>query len=324
MWQAESLPQYCQMFLYLKRYFFKFLFGENNLCMNKPIVLDGKKLSQKVLENVKKDVEKIILSEKRKPMLAVILVGENPASKIYVSNKEKIAKECNIDTNIIKLSENIENKDLENEIEKLNNNKNIDGILLQLPLPQKFDAKYFISKIDPKKDVDCLTRENQSKIFFEDASFFPCTPQGVLYLIDFAMMGGGEADMDNIKEADLSFKNALIIGRSFLVGRPLSLMLLKRNATVTIAHSKTKNLQELVKDKDIIISCVGKKNLITSQGVKDNAILIDVGINRLEDGKIVGDFDFNSFKEKKVFITPVPKGVGPMTIAMLFKNMVRE
>lgn len=291
--------------------------------MNKPIILDGKKLSQKVLENVKEDVEKIILSRGKKPLLAVVLVGENSASTIYVSKKESIAKECNIDTNTIKLSESVENKDLEDTIKKLNNDKNVDAILLQLPLPQKFDTKYFISKIDPKKDVDCLTRENQSKIFFEDANFFPCTPRGVLSLIDFAMMGGEEADMDNMEEADLSFKNALIIGRSFLVGRPLSLMLLKRNATVTIAHSKTKNLQELVKDKDIIISCVGKKNLITSQGVKDNAILIDVGINRLEDKSIVGDFDFNSFKEKEVFITPVPKGVGPMTIAMLFKNVVK-
>lgn len=284
--------------------------------MDKFKIIDGKKISELELRKVKQEVLKIKAKKKRTPMLSVILVGDDEASKIYVKKKESIAKQVGINVKTYKLPKTASKKTLEKLILKLNNEKATDAILLQLPLPSKLDREYFLSLISPKKDVDCLTTINQAKIYKNiDTNLFPCTPLGVMKLINFAIN-----NKKVVGKLDLSGKEVLIIGRSFLVGKPLSLMLLNKNATITVAHSRTKNLQSLVANKDIIISCVGKENLINSKDVKSGAILIDVGISRSKNKKLVGDFNFQSFKSKKVSITPVPRGVGPMTIAMLMQN----
>ena len=297
--------------------------------MATPTIIDGAFLAKKKIEAVREQVEKICSQSLRAPKLVVILVGDNEASKIYVRNKEKKAKECYIDSETIYLPSNTTKEELEETIFKLNLDEKVDAILLQLPLPKNlisegFDDKYFLSLISPSKDVDCLTSFNQGRVFNGSSLIYPCTPQGVLNLIDFTYSDlDTSINFNSIKTADLAGKNALVVGRSLLVGKPISLMLLSRNATVTMAHSKTSNLQELVKDKDIIVTAVGRPNLLTSQNVKDGAILIDVGINRLENGKLVGDLDFESIKGKDCYITPVPGGVGPMTIASLMENVVK-
>ena len=297
--------------------------------MTNPTIIDGTFLAMKKIEAVREQVEKICSKSLRAPKLAVILVGDNEASKIYVRNKEKKAKECFIDSETIILPSDVSKEELEETIFKLNLDEKVDAILLQLPLPQNlisdsFDEEYFLSLISPSKDVDCLTSFNQGRVFNGSSSIYPCTPQGVLNLIDFTYSDlDTSISFDSIKSANLTGKSALVVGRSLLVGKPLSLMLLNRNATVTMAHSKTQNLQDLVKDKDIIVTATGYPKLFNSQNVKDGAILIDVGINKLENGKLVGDLDFESFKNKDCYITPVPGGVGPMTIASLMENVVK-
>ncbi|MGI6680904.1 MAG: bifunctional 5,10-methylenetetrahydrofolate dehydrogenase/5,10-methenyltetrahydrofolate cyclohydrolase [Bdellovibrionota bacterium] len=291
--------------------------------MGTPIILDGAYFAKKKFEAVKSKVSKLIANGEKLPKLAVILVGDDEASKIYVSNKEKKAKECFIETETIFLDKDISKKELEEVIFKLNLDTNITGILLQLPLPNGFDKNYFLSLISPNKDVDCLTPINTSKLFNGKPSVYPCTPKAVMELISLSLNGNSHDGLESFEKIDLSGKNALVIGRSMLVGLPLSFMLLRQNATVTISHSRTKDLALQVKDKDIIVSAVGKEKLINSDNVKDGAILIDVGINRASDNKVVGDIDFESFKNKDVFISPVPNGVGPMTIATLMENVVR-
>lgn len=293
--------------------------------MTTPTIIDGKYLASLKLKYVKEKVQKLALKNIKVPKLAVILVGDNEASKIYVKNKEKKANECLIQSETIFLSKDASKEELEEVIFKLNLDADVSAILLQLPLPEGLDEKYFLSLISPSKDVDCLTVTNQGKLFNNSASLFPCTPSGVLNLIDFSLSDllVKDDNFENLQEHDLASKNALIVGRSLLVGKPLSLMLQARNATVTMAHSKTHNLQELVKDKDIIVTATGHPNLLNSQYVKDGAIIIDVGINKLEGDKIVGDVDFESFKEKDCLITPVPGGVGPMTIASLMENVLK-
>ena len=268
------------------------------------VIIDGRACAEKILENIKTKTSKL----NKKPGLSVILVGENPASKVYVKNKEKKAIEAGFNSNVYRLPENTSKLELLNLIDKLNNEDNTDGILLQLPLPKHLNPSDFLDKIDPKKDVDGFHPINSGKLLNNEKPYvIPCTPKGIIRLLDEY----------NIEIAE---KNAVVIGRSNIVGKPVSMLLLNKNATVTIAHSKTKNLIDVVKQADIIVSATGISNIITKDMVKEGAAVIDVGIIRGEDGKLKGDVDFNNIKDIAGFITPVPGGVGPMTIAMLMEN----
>ena len=265
--------------------------------MNK--ILDGKKLSLILQEDLKEKINKLSNS----PNLTVVMVGEDKASKIYVKNKEKIAKKMGIDTNTIYLNSETTTDELLSIIERLNKDKSVNGILVQLPLPKHIDENLVLEKISPLKDVDGFHPKNLGKLMINNASMIPCTPLGIIKLLDFY----------NI---DLEGKNVVILGRSNIVGKPMLHLLLQKNATVTITHSYTKNLKDITKKADILIIAIGKSNFITKEYIKDNAIIVDVGINRV-DNKIMGDVDFNSVKDKVSFITPVPGGVGPLTITML-------
>ncbi len=268
------------------------------------VIIDGRACAEKILENIKTKTSKL----NKKPGLSVILVGENPASKVYVKNKEKKAIEAGFNSYVYRLSESTSKAELLNLIDKLNNEDNTDGILLQLPLPKHLNPSDFLDKIDPKKDVDGFHPINSGKLLNNEKPYaIPCTPKGIIRLLDEY----------NIEIAE---KNAVVIGRSNIVGKPVSMLLLNKNATVTIAHSKTKNLIDVVKQADIIVSATGISNIITKNMVKEGAAVIDVGIIRGEDGKLKGDVDFNNIKDIAGFITPVPGGVGPMTIAMLMEN----
>lgn len=268
--------------------------------MNK--ILDGKKLSLILQEDLKEKINKLSNS----PNLTVVIVGEDKASKIYVKNKEKIAKKMGIDTDTIYLNSETTTDELLSIIERLNKDKSVNGILVQLPLPKHIDENLVLEKISPMKDVDGFHPQNLGKLMINNASMIPCTPLGIIKLLDFY----------NI---DLEGKNVVILGRSNIVGKPMLHLLLQKNATVTITHSYTKNLKDITKKADILIVAIGKSNFITKEYIKDNAIIVDVGINRV-DNKIMGDVDFNSVKDKVSFITPVPGGVGPLTITMLMNQ----
>lgn len=265
--------------------------------MNK--ILDGKKLSLILQEDLKEKIDKLSNS----PNLTVIIVGEDKASKIYVNNKEKIAKNVGINTNTINLEYKTTTNELLSIIERLNKDESVNGILVQLPLPKHIDENLVLEKISPLKDVDGFHPQNLGKLITNDTLMIPCTPLGIIKLLNFY----------NI---DLEGKNVVILGRSNIVGKPMLHLLLQKNATVTITHSYTKNLKDITKKADILIVAIGKSNFITKEYIKDNAIIVDVGINRV-DNKIMGDVDFNSVKDKVSFITPVPGGVGPLTITML-------
>ncbi len=267
------------------------------------IILDGKSLADKITQNLKNEVSKL----DKKPKLAVILVGDNPASEIYVRNKEKRAVEIGFESLVLPLSKDISEENLLEHIYILNEDENINAILIQLPLPEHINKQRIMEAIEPIKDVDGFTSYNFGRLALGYKPYsYPCTPKGIIRLLD-------EYNIE------IEGKNALVIGRSIIVGKPVSLLLQSRNATVTTAHSKTKNLKELASKADIIVSAVGKPRFITADYVKENAIIVDVGINRTENG-LCGDVDFVNVKEKTSFITPVPKGVGPMTIAMLMEN----
>ena len=267
-------------------------------------ILDGKLVSKKIQEEIKKEVSEL----SKKPCLLVILVGDDQASQIYVSSKEKACKRVGMESKTIVLEENISQKELIKLIQKANEDKNINGILVQLPLPNHMNTKAVVGAIDPIKDVDGLHAVNQGKIMLGESGIVPCTPKGVIRLLDEY-------------HVDLTGKNAIVIGRSILVGAPLAQLLLHKNATVTIAHSKTKNLKELCANMDVIISAVGKPKMITEDMVKEGAVIVDVGINRVL-GTLVGDVDYLSVAPKTSRITPVPGGVGPMTIACLLENVL--
>jgi methylenetetrahydrofolate dehydrogenase (NADP+) / methenyltetrahydrofolate cyclohydrolase len=314
----------------------------------KEILLDGKLLSQYYLERIKTQVEKLLKEGGRPPGLAVILVGEDPASKVYVSSKEKKAQDLRFYTDQITLPASISKPELHEVIRCLNDDKRVDGILLQLPLPkapagqEALNSEEFLNSISPHKDVDCLNYKNQGKLFKGQSSVYPCTPLGVLKLIDLAYLLSAEAEERSdavslskedlyqrvfqnnphgLKEFDLSGKRAVVVGRSELVGKPLGLMLLQRNATVTYAHSRTSNLEAVTREADIIVAACGVPKLITEAHVKDGAIVIDVGTNKLSDSKkLIGDVVYDEVKTKALAITPVPGGVGPMTITMLLQN----
>lgn len=269
-------------------------------------LINGKEISEFIKNSVKNEVE-ILKQQGVSVGLAVIIVGDNPASKVYVANKEKACEALGIKSYKYALPESTTNEDLLKLIDELNLNKDIDGILCQLPLPKHLDEKIIINRILPEKDVDAFHPQNVGKIMIGDFDFLPCTPAGVIEMLKY----------ENI---DMSGKNCVVIGRSNIVGKPMSMLLLHNNATVTICHSKTKNLKEICANADILVVAIGRAKFVTADMVKEGAVVIDVGMNRDENGKLCGDVDFEAVKDKTAFITPVPGGVGPMTIAMLMKN----
>lgn len=266
-------------------------------------VLSGKDAADAILLNLKRRVQSL----PKKPSLVIILVGEDPASELYVNNKIKKAESIGINANLIKLPENVPERELLDLVEKLNNDKEIDGFIVQAPLPQHINQDRVINAISPEKDVDGWTITNLGKLFVGMPGFLPATPAGVIRLLEYY----------NIP---IEKKHAVVVGRSNVVGKPLAILLLRKNATVTICHSKTEKLSEHTKQADILIVAAGKEKLITADMVKQDAVVIDVGINKTEAG-FVGDVDFNSVI-KKASCTPVPGGVGPMTVAMLLENVV--
>ncbi len=268
-------------------------------------ILDGKKIREKVLSELKVKLDKY----DKKPTLAVILAGENPASKIYVNNKKKTAESLGINSIVINYPENVCEEEILKKINELNNNDDITAILVQLPLPSHIDKFNIINTIAPHKDVDGFTPENSGKLFTGEQPYVsPCTPKGIIRLLD-------EYNIE------IEGKHAVVVGRSNIVGKPLAQMLLDRNATVTICHSHTKNLAQITKTADLLISAVGEK-IILGNMIKKNSVVIDVGIFKDENGKTRGDVDFETVSSETSFISPVPGGVGPMTIAMLMSNTV--
>ena len=268
-------------------------------------IIDGKVISASVKERVK--AEGSALKEKGITVgLAVIIVGEDPASKVYVANKKKACENLGIISEEYALPETTTNEELLALIEELNNKPSINGILCQLPLPRHLDEKLIINSIDPEKDVDAFHPFNVGKIMIGDFYFLPCTPAGVMEMLKY----------ENI---EVEGKNCVVIGRSNIVGKPMNMLLLHQNGTVTVCHSKTKNLKEICRNADILVAAVGRPKFVTEDMVKEGAVVIDVGINRV-DGKLCGDVDFENVKNKASAITPVPGGVGPMTIAMLMQN----
>lgn len=264
-------------------------------------------MALKVRESIKKDVNELFEKTGKRPGLAVIIVGEDPASQVYVRNKAKGCDEVGFHSEVYRLAEDTQMDELLSLIERLNGDENIHGILCQLPLPKHLDETAVILAIDPNKDVDAFHPVNTGKIMIGNYSFLPCTPAGVMELI--ASTG-----------VDIAGKECVVVGRSNIVGKPQAMLLLQKNGTVTVCHSKTKDLKAVTKRADILVVAVGRANFITGDMVKDGAIVIDVGINRGEDGKLVGDVHFESCEKVASYITPVPGGVGPMTITMLLKN----
>ncbi len=270
-------------------------------------VIDGKSISQYILKELKRRVN--ILKEMGiEPKLDIILVGFNPASEIYVEKKIRSSGEIGIKAELHKFPKDIKQNELLKMIEKLNSDEGVHGILVQLPLPKHLDEQKVIDTICPEKDVDGLTTYNLGNLFVGEAIFEPCTPKGIIKMLDY----------ENI---EIDGRNVVVIGRSNIVGKPLSLMFLKRNATVTVCHSKTKDLKGHSKNADILVVAVGKPRFVTGDMVKDEAVVVDVGINRVGK-KIIGDVDFDNVEYKVSHITPVPGGVGPLTVAMVLENTI--
>ena len=270
------------------------------------MIIDGKKEAELLRDEIKKEVLKIKESKNRVPGLTVILIGNYTPSQIYVKNKEKNSKEVGMNSDVIKYSDDVTEKEILEKIKELNNDQNVSGILVQLPLPKQINKEKIINAIHPSKDVDGFNPINVGNLSSGYQGLVPCTPMGCLMLIKKV-------------EKKLDGKHAVIIGRSNLNGKPMAQLLLKENCTVTIVHSKTKNLQQECLKADILVAAVGVPNLVKKDWVKKDAIVIDVGINKLND-KIVGDVEFDQVKDIAKAITPVPGGVGPMTIACLLKN----
>ncbi len=269
-------------------------------------IIDGKKIAVSFREQLKEKIKNF----PKEIGLAVVIVGEDPASKIYVRNKVKACESVGIHSYVYELSESITQEELENCLTKLAKDKTVDGILLQLPLPKGFDAESAMSKIPHEKDVDGFSALDLGHLVLNKSKFVACTPLGIMKMLEY-------------EKIDLTGKHAVVLGRSDTVGKPMALLLLNANATVTVCHSKTKNLKEICKTADVLVSAIGKANFVTKDMVKDGAIVIDVGMNRDEQGKLCGDVDFNDVVQKASLITPVPGGVGPMTITMLLYNTVK-
>lgn len=272
-------------------------------------LINGLEIAKKLREEMKQKVSEL-KKEGITPHLTVILVGDDPASKSYVSGKEKAAKEIGISSEVIHMEADATEAELLAKISELNQDPDVHGILVQLPLPSHIDENKVIEAIDPNKDVDGFHPINVGKMMLNQDTFLPCTPHGIIKLLEAI-------------DCDLEGKHAVVVGRSNIVGKPMGQLLLNRNATVTYCHSRTKNLKEMTKMADVLIVAVGKAHFIDASYVKDGAVVIDVGVNRLEDGSLTGDVHFDSVKEKASFITPVPKGVGPMTITMLMENTIK-
>lgn len=272
-------------------------------------LIEGKVVSKKIRDELHEEVIK--LNEKGiHPKLAVILVGDDPASKIYVNNKNKACQKVGIEFEEFLFPTNTTQEELDNLIDSLNENKEINGILLQYPIPKHLDVDEAFRRISPQKDVDGFNPINVGKLSLGQETFVSCTPFGIMKMLEHY----------NI---DPEGKHAVVIGRSNIVGKPMAQCLLKANSTVTICHSRTKNLAEMTKQADILVAAIGKPKFVTEDMVKDGAVVIDVGINRLDDGKIVGDVDFENVSNRVSYITPVPGGVGPMTITMLLNNVIK-
>ncbi len=269
-------------------------------------IIDGKAVSKKVKEYVKAECEQL-KAKGVTPGLAVIIVGDDPASQVYVHNKEVACEACGFYSVKYALPAETTQEELNALIDELNKDDKINGILCQLPLPSHLDDKEVINRIDPLKDVDAFHPVNVGAIMIGDYNYLPCTPAGVMELI-------------HSTGVDVSGKKAVVMGRSNIVGKPMAMLLLHENATVEITHSRTQNLADITKEADILVAAIGKAKFVKADMVKDGAVVIDVGMNRDENGKLCGDVDFEDVKDKCSFITPVPGGVGPMTIAMLMKN----
>lgn len=270
-------------------------------------VLSGKTISAELTELQKQQVEKL-KAKGIQPGLAVVLVGENPASQIYVRNKMRACEKIGIYSKTIRLPEDISQEKLLSVVDELNQDDKIHGILVQLPLPKGIDEKSVIMRISPNKDVDGFHILSAGRLFTGIQGFVPCTPKGIMYMLESAKI-------------DLDGKHAVVVGRSNIVGKPIAMLLLNANCTVTICHSHTKNLKEITREADVLVAAIGKPKFITADMVKDGACVVDVGINRV-DGKVVGDVDFENVSKKAAYITPVPGGVGKMTISMLMQNTI--
>ena len=274
-------------------------------------IIDGKALSDKILKEIENEHSELQAKVGRKAGLAVIIVGENPASQIYVRNKIRACERVGFHSETIRLDENITEENLLLEIEKLNNDNNIDGILVQLPIPKHINELKVINAISAEKDVDGFHTTNIGKMMIGDETgFLPCTPAGVIQMFE-------EYNID------LEGKDVLVIGQSNIVGKPMTLLLIKKRATVQVCNSKTKNLPEKLQKADVVVAAAGSPKLVKGSDVKEGVVVIDIGINRV-DGKICGDVDFEEVSQKASYITPVPGGVGPMTIAMLIKNTFKS
>lgn len=276
------------------------------------MILDGKAIAKEIKENIKREID----GSDFQPGLAVIIVGDDPASHIYVNSKEKAANQLGFHSVVERLPHDTTQEELLNRVRHYNDHPDIDGILVQVPLPDHINEAKIIETINPEKDVDCFHPYNFGRLFAGNQVVEPCTPKGSLYMLDHYGI-------------DLKGMNALVIGRSNIVGKPIALMLLQRHATVTIAHSRTKNLAEIASQADLIVAAIGKPEFIGADMVKEGAVIIDVGINRVEDPstekgyRVVGDVDYEAVKDKTSAITPVPGGVGATTIPMLFKNTLQ-
>ena len=272
-------------------------------------IIDGKSTAFETCEKVRLSVDSL-LKNGVEPCLAVIIVGDDPASRVYVNNKKKKCAAVGIKSLEFARPVGTTQRELLELIEQLNQNSLVNGILCQLPLPEHIDEKAVIEAIDPQKDVDCFCDVNVGKLWTGNAVFLPCTPAGVM-------------EMLRQYNIEVSGKNCVIVGRSNIVGKPLAALMLQNNATVTVCHSKTRELASVCRSADILVAAVGRAKFITADMVRENAVVIDVGINRDENGKLCGDVDFDAVKDKASFITPVPGGCGPMTIAMLMQNTVK-
>lgn len=271
-------------------------------------IIDGKAISAEVRAEIKSEVAKLS-ADGIGVCLAVVIVGDDPASQVYVRNKKKACDETGIRSEIIALPEKTAEDELISVLDALNARKDVNGILVQLPLPKHINEKNIIAHIDPKKDVDAFCNENVGRIMTGSFSFLPCTPAGIIELLHRSGIS-------------IEGKECVVVGRSNIVGKPMAMLLLHENGTVTVCHSKTENLPTVTRRADILVSAVGKANFITADMVKQGAVVIDVGMNRTSDGKLTGDVDFSAVEPIVSFITPVPGGVGPMTVTMLLKNTV--
>lgn len=271
------------------------------------MIINGKEISQNIKDNVKKEVENLINQGKRVPQLAVILVGNNSASLTYVKNKEKACEYVGFSSLKIDLEDTISEEELLNKVKELNEDQEVDGILVQLPLPKHIDENKIINAINPLKDVDGFHPANIANLFLGNKTLLPCTPYGMMVMLDSIGY-------------DLEGKEVVVVGRSNIVGKPVALLALQKHATVTIAHSRTKNLKELTRRADVLIAAIGVPKFFDDSYIKEGAVVLDVGMNRDEFGKLCGDVDYDKCVNVASAITPVPGGVGPMTIAMLLSN----